>query len=309
MGKYKFAVVGIGPSGAILSAHLAASGEDVVIVDVKYDHMTAIRQHGLRITGEADQIIRFKKTHTSVPMLKKHKIDVLFIATKTFSLRGVLREVRGIYHDGMKIVCYQNGVDNEEEIADRFGREAAFRVVINHAGNIVDNGVVRMTFFHKPNYIGCLSKKSEKVAKDIAKIMTAAGLDTEFTDDIKFREWEKAIFHTALAPISAITGQTMREVMNLPETRELVEVLLREAIAVAKAQGINLGKGFFEKGIRYLGTAGNHKPFMRIDIEEGVQTEIDFITGKIIEHGERVNSDCPVNLALYHLVKGLEMKL
>ena len=63
MGKYKFGVIGVGPTGAILAGHLAAKGEDVVIVDIKYDHMTAIRQHGLHLTGLADLIVKFDKSH------------------------------------------------------------------------------------------------------------------------------------------------------------------------------------------------------------------------------------------------------
>lgn len=309
MGKYLFGVIGMGPSGAILAGHLAANGEDVVIVDIKYDHMNAIRQKGLHLTGLEDMIVKFDKSHTSVPMLKKYPIDILFIVTKASTLRPVLREIRGIYREGMKIVCYQNGVDNEEEISKRFGPEAALRVVINHAGNVIEDGVVKVTFFHKPNFIGCLSKETVPIAKDIAKILTKTGLDTEFTPDIKLREWEKAIFHTALAPISAVTGQTMKEVMNLPETRELVDSLLKEAIEVAEANGVKLGKGFYEKGIRYLGTAGDHKPSMRVDIEEGRPTEIDYITGKVVEYGEKTEACCPLNLTLYNLVKGLEMKL
>jgi 2-dehydropantoate 2-reductase len=309
MGKYKFGVIGVGPTGAILAGYLAAKGEDVVIVDIKYDHMTAIRKNGLHLTGMADMIVRFDKTHTSVPMLKKYDLDILFVATKTYSLRPVLHEIRGVFRNGMKIVCYQNGVDNEEEVVERFGPEAAIRMVVNHAGNLLDNGVIKMTFFHKPNYIGCSSPESVETAREIAKIMTSCGLDTEFTDDIKFREWEKTIFNTALAPISALTGQTMKEVMTQPETRELVDILLREAIYVAEANGVNLGENFYEKGIYYLGTAGNHKPSMRIDIEEGHQTEIDFITGKIVERGEKTEKGCPVNQTLYNLIKGLEVKI
>lgn len=309
MGKFKFGVIGIGPSGAILSSHLAAKGEDVAIVDLKYDHMTAIRNHGLKLTGIYDLKVRFDKTHTSITKLKQYDLDVIFICTKSFSLRTVLHELTDIYQDKMKIVCFQNGLDNEEMIADRFGPEAALRVVINHAGNVIDHGVIKVTFFHKPNYIGCLSKESEKITKEIAKVMTAAGMDTDYTPDIKFREWEKTIFHTALAPITAVTGQTMKDVMTLPETRELVDGLLCEAIAVAEARGIKLGNGFYEKGIRYLGTAGNHKPSMRVDIEDGIQTEIDFITGKVIEHAEKAGVKCPLNLTLYNLVKGREMKL
>ncbi len=308
MEKYKFGVIGMGPSGAILAAHLAAEGHDVAVVDIKFEHIEAIKKRGLRLTGMVDMITKFPHAYSSVSLLKDHKLDVIFIATKTFSLRPVLREIRGIYREGMRIVCYQNGIDNEDLVAERFNPEAALRIVVNHAGNVIDNGVVKMTFFHKPNYIGAVSDDSVKTAKDIAKVMTASGLETEYTTKIKYYEWRKAIFNTALAPISAVTGQTMKEVMVLPETRELVESLLREAIAVAEARGVKLGKNFFEEGLRYLGTAGNHRPSMRIDIEEGRQTEIDFITGKIVEYGELFDSCCPINLALYNLVKGLEMK-
>ena len=309
MGKYKFAVVGMGPSGSILAAHLVQSGEDVVVVDVLLKHIDEISRHGLRLIGEVDMVTRFRHVYNSISMLEDHDIDVIFVATKTFSLRAVLREIRTVYRDGMKIVCYQNGIDNEELVARRFGRDAALRAVVNHAGNIIDNALIKMTFFHRPNYIGALSEESETIAKDVARIMTSTGLDTEYTTDIKQDAWKKTVLNAALSPISAITGQTMREVMQLPSTRALVESLLKEAIQVAQASGIKIDDDFFDFGVHYLDTAGHHRPSMLEDINEKRKTEIDYITGKIVEHGNKSEAPCPFNTAMINLIKGLESKI
>jgi 2-dehydropantoate 2-reductase len=136
--------------------------------------------------------------------------------------------------------------------------------------------------------------------------MTDAGLDTELVPDIKMYEWQKSILNAALAPLTAVTGQTMSEALALPETEELAEQLLREGIAVAKALGYDYGDGFFDSAMEYLHSAGNHKPSMRFDVEAGKRTEIDVITGKIVEHGKRLGVPVAANMALYAAVKGLE---
>ena len=52
--------------------------------------------------------------------------------------------------------------------------------------------------------------------------------------------------------------------------------------------------------------AGNHKPSMLIDIENGNPTEIDYINGKIAYHGNRLNVAVPLNTTMTALVKAKE---
>ncbi len=44
--KYKFGVVGVGPTGGILAAHLANKGHDIVLVDIFKSHMDEIKKMG-----------------------------------------------------------------------------------------------------------------------------------------------------------------------------------------------------------------------------------------------------------------------
>lgn len=307
MAGLKYGIIGAGPSGGILAAHLAANREHVAVADILQTHTDAIRKNGIRLTGMKDMTVRLEKVFDSIAELGGYDPDAVFICTKTTAMPAVMKDVLAIHRKGRKIVCYQNGIENEHLVCEAVGEEDALRVVINHAGTFPADGVIKMTFFNKPNYIGTSSDKSKEFAAQLAETMTAAGLDTKYVPDIKRYEWQKTILNAALAPVTAVTGQTMSEALALTETAELAEQVLREGIAVAKALGYDYGDDFFEKAMAYLRQGGNHKPSMRVDIEMGRRTEIDLITGKIIAHGRRLGVPVAANQALYASVKGLEM--
>ena len=58
------------------------------------------------------------------------------------------------------------------------------------------------------------------------------------------------------------------------------------------------------------GRASGRKPkcSMLQDMERGVKTEIDAITGSIVREGKKLNIPTPVNEVLFLLVKAMEEK-
>jgi 2-dehydropantoate 2-reductase len=100
----------------------------------------------------------------------------------------------------------------------------------------------------------------------------------------------------------------MFEVINDPILLNLVDSLLKEGVAVARANEFVLGPDFYSFCVDYIKEAGYHKPSMLQDIEAGRRTEVDFINGKIIEYGARASMATPYNTALRALVKALEPK-
>jgi 2-dehydropantoate 2-reductase len=96
--------------------------------------------------------------------------------------------------------------------------------------------------------------------------------------------------------------------MNDPIVFQIVDALVKECINVARANEINLGWDFYPYAMEYMGSAGDHKPSMLMDIEANRRTEIDFINGKFVEYGARTGIETPYNKTLRALVKGLESK-
>ena len=305
----KFAIVGAGPVGGIMGAYLAKAGHDVTFVDVLKDHLDEIERNGLVITGFTEMTVTFPedKLCHSIDELKGKEIDVVFISVKASILSRVLPMLKNAANPGTTYISLQNGMDTEEFIAETFGKANTLRIVVNYAGNLIDNGRIRLSFFNAPNYIGMIDASAEEKAKELADIITTAGLETAFTHEIKRYEWEKVILNAALSPVCALTRRTMKQMMELGGTRKLVKSILREGIEVAESAGIHYDSDFLQHCLDYLDKAGHHQTSMHVDVERRSPTEIDFLNGKIVEYGKAKGIPTPYNSAIVSLIRGIEL--
>jgi 2-dehydropantoate 2-reductase len=305
-------VIGAGPIGSILSAHLLKSGRDVHLVDILRDRLLAMKKDGLKLKDPRQQVagdfvVSPPKIFYSIREIK-NKPDFIFVCTKTYNLMDVGAEISNAFSSPPLVVIFQNGLDNEEQMARVLGAENILRCVINYAGMMLSDSEAEITFFNRPNYIGVMDTANVSAAREVADVLTETGLETIYTENIKKTEWEKAILNASLAPVSAVTGLTMKEVMDYPPLRLMVEKLLEESIQVAGTSGIELSDHFYEHSLAYLEKGGYHKPSMLVDIEKGGKTEIDFLNGKIVEYGEKLNIPVSYNRMITAITKGLEQK-
>ena len=309
MDKYNFGIIGAGPVGSIMAAHLAKAGHNVTLIDILKAHMDEIKKNGLSIAGFKELKVPFSEKNIcyGIDEMTNRNIDVVFISVKASVLPQILPMLKQVAKPDMTFISLQNGLDNEELIADVFGRENTLRIVVNYAGNLIDNGKVRMSFFNAPNYIGMIDPRAEKKAKELADVITKADLETAFTTEIKKYEWEKIILNAALSPVCALTRRTMRQMMEFKDTKELAEAILRESIEVAEANGIRFKEGFLKFGMSYLDKAGHHRTSMHVDIEKKNPTEIGFINEKIVEYGKKKGIPTPINSTIVSLIKGSEL--
>jgi 2-dehydropantoate 2-reductase len=305
MSNQKIGIIGAGPVGSIMAAYLARKGEDVYLVDINQELITAIEVGGITVTGVGDNFnIRLKDTGYSAASLERFHTDWIFIAVKFNFLESLMKEIKLFYQPGQKFLIIQNGIDNEDRAAEEFGKDNVFRFVINYAGMTDEPGTVRMSFFNPPNYIGVLSQKNESEAKEIAEVISGAGLETAFVPDIKKYEWKKTILNAGLMPVCASTGLTMKEAMGLEETRFLCEKILSESIEVAQKVGYEYEENFLENALSYLSKAGHHKPSTLLDLEAG--NPIEYIFQPIIDYGKKTGVPTPYLESLTKVVRAIE---
>jgi len=305
----KLAIVGIGPVGGVLGAYLAHAGHYVVLCDVQKPHLDAIKTRGLSVTGFVELTAVCERVAYGISELSRFPaIDTIVIATKASVLPRLVPEIKKIARPGMRYISCQNGLDNEEFLAETFGPDRVLRIVVNYAGSQMGDGHILMSFFNPPNYIGALTAEGESLARRLAEMMSEAGLETYFTPQIKKYEWEKVILNAALSAMCALTRKPMKDMMDFEQTELLAGELMREGIEVAKASGVSLDEGFFEQGIQYLKKAGYHRTSMHQDILRRIPTEIDWLNGRIVERGRAVGLQTPYNFTVTALIHGLEIK-
>jgi len=308
--KYRIGIIGLGPVGLVLAVHLKEAGCRVEICDVEKEKMNLIRNNGVKLVGKIEKSSFFDYTHTSIGSLMEQDFDILISAVKAYHVDSVLAQIQAREKNHLFLLSAQNGIDIKEKYTSHFDDSQILRMVVNYAGNLHAPNVVKVTFFNPPNYIGSIDDSRMDVAEWLSEALTSANLETLSKDSFLITDkiWEKTILNAALSPLCAISKMTMKEAMAHPDTLEIVEQIILEAIEVAKAEEIKFGDNFVKLCIRYLKNAGHHFPSLAVDLLNRKPTEIDYMNGKIVEYGKKHYIRTPLNLTFTNLVKAISHK-
>ena len=315
----KFAVIGAGPVGGIVAAFLAKGGYEVTLCDIDMALLEPALNPGIIIEGTDTLQAKVARVTTRIEDLQNDPPDVIVVAVKAIALPAVASALRSFFDsrgeskadskgEGPYVISWQNGIDTELVLAQQLGNRPVMRGVVNLGCVPLEPGHVRIAFHIRPHHIQELDPRSRDAAIAICKVFTECGLDTLHSDQIRDLVWRKAILNGCMNPICAVTGKTMAELIEDPILFHLVGALIKEGVAVARANEYALGSGFYPYCIDYIKSAGHHKPSMLQDIEAGRRTEVDFINGKIAEYGAQAEVPTPYNTMIRGLVKALESK-
>ena len=300
----KIAVVGCGAVGSLFAANLAQL-EDVEVwaYDPWREHVEAINERGLRLSGAADVVGRMRATSDPAEL---PPCDLAIVAVKSMHTAAAIRETAHAFQHAA-VCSVQNGAGNEEIIAELVPE--VIRGTTFPAGHVIEPGCVGWDT-KGDTHIGPFEPRPAPMdaVRRLADVCTRAGLPTLALEDARGAQWRKLIFNAASNAVGALTGLTHGRIAELPETRRLAWAVMAEGRAVAEAQGILLDMSpeeLFDYAAR-PDVAYDHKPSMLQDVEAGRATEIDFLNGAVVAFGERYGVDAPLNRALTALIKGLE---
>ena len=110
-------------------------------------------------------------------------------------------------------ISFQNGLGNEEQLAEYFGEDRVLGGLTAQGANIEGPGIVR-NHAELPSYIGEMSGGISKRTKEIAAVLTANGLPTEASENIRQDIWRKLMANIAISAVSGITGLKIGQIFN-----------------------------------------------------------------------------------------------
>ena len=299
----KVCVVGCGAIGSLFAAHLArVDGVEVYAFDVWKDHVKAINERGLQISGAAEFTTKVRAT-TNVREIPR--CDYGIVATKSLHTKAAIEQTAHLFDEHSAVCSIQNGVGNEEILAQHV--KYVIRGTTFPAGHVIEPGQVGYDI-SGDTWIGPFepSNTPMKMVEELAAAITKGGMNTLAMQDARGAQWAKLIFNASTNPVGALTGLHHGAATFYEPTGELFNALIEEGIAVAHAQGIELHGDPRELVLQGAKAPGKHKASMLQDILAGRQTEVDFMNGAIVQWGEKVGVPTPLNKALWALVKGLE---
>jgi len=297
-------IVGCGAVGSLFAANLAQLDDvEVWAFDLDREHVEAINEHGLRLSGAGEVTGKVRATTDPAELPPS---DFGIVATKCMHTAAAIGATAAAFANGA-VCSVQNGVGNEEVLAQHV--ERVIRGTTFPAGRIIGPGHVQWDV-KGDTTIGPFEPSPAAMAdvERLADACTRAGMPTKAVEDARGPQWRKLIFNAATNPIGALTGLTHGRVVEDAGLRRLVSGLVDEGKAVAAMQGIELDadpEELIDHAAR-PDVAYDHKASMLQDVEARRPTEIDYLNGGVSRFGREQGVPTPLNDAVTALIKGLE---
>jgi len=275
---------------------------EVWAYDVWKDHIEAMRQNGLRLSGAADFTARL---HATSDPQQLPRCDYGIVATKAIHTRSAIAQTAHIFDEHSAVCSVQNGVGNEEIIAEHV--KYVIRGTTFPAGHPIAPGHIGYDI-KGDTWIGPFEPTNTPYnrVEELAAIITRSGMNTIGLRDARGAQWTKLIFNAATNPVGALTLLHHGAATRFGPTGQLSNDLIAEGEAVAKKLGIELHGDARELVQKGANAPGKHKASMLQDVLAKRQTEVDFMNGAIMKEGEKLGVPTPLNRALWQLIKGLE---
>lgn len=302
----KICVLGAGALGCSIGSRLAEAGSDVYLVNRARDHVDAINRDGLRVRdGNTERFVKVK-AHTSCEGIGP--VDLVIVLVKSFHTREAIEGAGSIIGERTMVLSLQNGLGHEDILAEVVGRHRVLAGKTYVGGVLLGPGHIIAGTRGKESIIGELDGTVSERVQAVAAEFNRAGLETTVSANIMGTIWDKLLVNVATGALSGITRLPYGGLYNVPEVMDCALAAVGEAMAVAKAAGVELStrapKDAWIKAAE--GLPAEFKASMLQSLEKGDVTEIDFINGSVVRWGQKTGVPTPVNQALVACVKGVE---
>lgn len=295
----QFAIMGSGGVGGYFGARLAEAGEDVVFI-ARGDHLAAMRSDGLRVTSFKGDVTIAPVRATDDPA-EVGVVDAVIVAVKAWQLREAAGAMRPLIGPETVVLPLENGVEAADTLAEVLGAGpvldglcaiVAWREAPGHIHHAGVDPVVR--FAERDN------RPSERVARLEAAFAAAPGLGVDIPDDIRAAVWGKFLFICAMSGIGGVARAPIGVTRRLPETRVVIEQLIGEIEAVARARGVALPDDAADRTMGFIDALpAESTASMQRDIMAARPSELESQNGAVVRLGREAGVATPVN-ALIH---------
>jgi 2-dehydropantoate 2-reductase len=299
----KIAIVGAGALGLYYGAVLQKGGHDVhFLLRRDYD---AIMNNGLTVHSINGDFY--------LPTVAGHKtpatvgtVELVIIGLKTFANGNLNALIKPLLGAETRILTLQNGLGNEELLAELFGAERVLGGVAFLCSNRGEPGHVHHLAAGRiiiGEYQLCDKTRVER----IASAFTAAGIDCRSTGDLIKTRWEKLVWNIPFNGLCALLMQPVDRLLNVPQCRRLVRDLMIEVITAANKQDLSqaIPEKFADVMLEFSDGMGTYKPSMQIDREERRGLEIQAIFRMPLKYGSRQGVAMPRTEMLAALLEQL----
>jgi 2-dehydropantoate 2-reductase len=295
--------MGAGAVGCYFGGMLARAGVPVTLI-ARHAHRDAISAAGLQIDSFRFAEPLRVKIETAAGADGVSGADIVLFCVKTVDTETAARQIAPYLSAGAVVVSMQNGVDNVERIRAASGIDA-LGAAVYVAVSMPAPGIVKHS--GRGDLIVGRVPGSASDTKPVEACFAGAEIPCLAVEDIRAPLWAKMFMNCAYNAISALARAQYGHMAADPKIREVMRIVVQEAEAVARAEGVALPEeDFVQAAWKLADSMSEARSSTAQDIARGKKTEIDSLNGYVARRGAALGIATPVNQTLHAIVKLLE---
>ena len=292
------AIIGTGALACLFAARLAPL-TNLFLVGHWREQIKAIRAGGLTLLPLTDETrpytVPVAVYEAEEPLPLADGVLVLVKSGQTENAAAITARI--LATTGLAFTL-QNGLGNVEILARTLGSKRVSGGSTAQGAVIVRPGVVQ----HTGNGLTYLAEGVH--AQILADLFNQAGITTQLLPDLDSVIWGKLIVNAGINPLTALLRVPNGFLAQDATARLWLARIVQEAAQVAQANGITLPYADPVKRTLEVAqaTANNHSSMLK-DVQRGVPTENETISGAIVRYGFKTSYPTPLNTRLYQLIQ------
>jgi 2-dehydropantoate 2-reductase len=312
----KICVFGAGAIGGNVAARLASGGAEVSVV-ARGEHLNAIRENGLTLELP-DRTIN-QKVRASADPKELGPQDLAIVAVKAPSLPEVAAGIGPLLKADTPVMFVMNGIpwwyfyqhggkfdgrrlpliDPNDAVWNAVGPDRAIGAVIYSANSVPRPGVINNVGGGAALTIGEPSGELSARTRQIADALIAGGAKCDVTSNMREAVWGKLLGNMSSNPLCFLSECSIGEVVKSPLLFEKLDMMAKEAAAIAKAQGYDVSLDVQKA----FGGGTPHKPSIVQDLIRRKPLELDAMFTVPLELGKLFGVETPMLDMLVALMK------
>ena len=297
----RVAVFGAGAIGAYYGARMALGGADVTLI-ARGGHLAALQDRGLTIL-EPDATTLHRLAATANPSAVG-AVDVVLFCVKSFDTSAAAAMLGPLIHEGTAVVSLQNGVDNEDRIADVVGWEHVLGGSAYILAEIQAPGVVEASGPRRIVFGEWAGGEASARVEAILELCARGGIPAQATRDVQITKWEKFTLLVAFSAMTAATGLPLGALREAPAARQMLRDLMSETWLVGRAVGVALSDDLVERQFALLdGQQYGASTSLAHDRAVGHRMELEALQGAVRRLGREHGVPTPATDAAYAIIE------
>lgn len=297
---HEVAILGAGALGAFYASRFQAAGFAAGLVAAGA-RAERLQRDGVVVNGREVRI------PVCEPGARLAPADLVIVALKHHQLAGALPTLAPLIGPQTLILSVLNGLDSEEALAAAYGEEKVLLCVAVGIDAVRCGQEVTVANPGRLVFGEAVNRPASARVQRVQEALDRAGLAWETPVDMRRALWWKFMVNVGVNQASAVLRAPYGVFQASAEARAVLELLMREVIALAAPAGVALGESDLAEWARVLGRlAPQAKTSMLQDVEAGRQTEVEIFAGKVVALGRQYGVPTPANQMMLHLLRTLE---